>query len=83
MDLAWLEGKSESWTQIEEIVRKQANEINNLELGVEELMEDRDGLREQLNSVQGLVDELMDKVTTLMRANLGDAASMLTSKQRR
>ena len=66
--LAWLEGKSEHWAMLEErlpkledIVIKQAEQMERLAATV-------DGLTEQLNFVQNVVDEAQDKCATLMRA---------------
>ncbi|XP_021753565.1 uncharacterized protein LOC110718935 [Chenopodium quinoa] len=63
--LAWLEGKSEQWAfleervpKLEDIVIKHDNEISILRSTV-------DGLLEQLNCVQALADEALDKCATM------------------
>ena len=72
--LAWLEGKSESWTRLEEIVIGQAKEIERLEGAVDELMQEKEALQEQLNFVQKQAEDAQDKCATLMRAARTDSS---------
>lgn len=66
--ITWLEGKSEEWAQLEQIVIGQAKQIDQLENELHMMVSERDVLREQLNFAQNQAEEALEKCAILMRA---------------
>lgn len=66
--LAWLEGKSEEWAHLEQVMIAQTKPIEELESEIHILLSERDDMREQLNFTQAQAEEALEKCAILMRA---------------